>query len=69
MKIMAHTAVNVNHVLGDNAVLDTWKDATIIQQINLAHVGDSYIYNAALSGNQMFQLDQYGAEAFIVSGS
>jgi hypothetical protein len=61
--------VDVNRDVGNNAFLDTYTYTETIQQIFLTPVGNSYIYNAALSDNQMFQLDQYGAEVFIVSGS
>jgi hypothetical protein len=60
---------NQNHEIVDNTMIDTWAEATVLQQINVAHVGNSYIYNAALSDNQMFNIDQYGLEAFIVPRS
>jgi hypothetical protein len=65
-KTSMHTVLDVNPDLGDNTFLDTWTDATVIQQLTLTHIGNSYIYNTALSDNQQFSLDQYGAEAFII---
>jgi hypothetical protein len=62
---MIHTVLDVNPELGGNTFLDTWTDATIIQQLPLTYVGGSYIYNT-LAGNQHFSFDQYSAEAFIL---
>ena len=69
IKTTMHTVVDVNPVLGNNTFMDTWSDATVIRQLTLTQLGDSYIYNAALGSNQQFRLDQFGAEAFITSGS
>lgn len=69
LKTNTHNSLDMNPDLGDNTFLDTWSDATVIQQIILTKIGNSYIYNKALSDNQMFQLDQYGAEAFITQRS
>jgi hypothetical protein len=69
LKINAHNSLDINPDLGYNKFLDTWSDATMIQQIPLTKIGNSYIYNVVLSDNQMFQLDQYGAEAFITERS
>jgi hypothetical protein len=68
-KTIAHSVVDMNPVAGDNTFLDLWSDAVEVQQLSLTHVGNSYIYNAALNDNQTFSLDQYGAEAFITPGS
>jgi hypothetical protein len=66
---MAHSVVDMNPDLGNYTFLDTWSDATAIEQLTLTHVGNSYIYNTVLSDNQLFQLDQFGAEAFVAQGS
>jgi hypothetical protein len=67
----AHVAsdVVVNRDAGNNAVFDTWTYIDVIQNLTLSRVGNSYIYNVVLSNDQMFQLDKYGAEVFIVPRS
>jgi hypothetical protein len=69
LKISVHNAVDMNPYLGNNTYLATWSDATVFQQLSLLHIGNSYIYNTALSENEMFLLDQYGVEATIVPRS
>jgi hypothetical protein len=59
----------VNRDAGNNAVFDTWTYTDVIQHLTLSQVGNSYIYNAVLADNQMFQLDKYGAEVFVVHRS
>lgn len=68
--------INSNNALADerpeivdNTMIDTWAEATVLQQITVTKIGSSYIYNAALQGNQMFNIDQYGVEATIVPRS
>lgn len=68
-KISAQSNVDMNPELGNNTFMDLWSDATVIQQIQLTHIGNSYIYNTVLQDNQTFQIDQNGAEATIVPGS
>jgi len=68
-KTSMHTVIDVNPDLGNNNLLDTWADATVIRQITLTHIENSYVYNAALAGNHHFSLDQYSAEAFLVQES
>jgi len=65
LKVDTHNSLVMNPELGDNTFLDTWSDTTLIQQITLTKIGNNYIYNKALLDNQIFQLDQYGVEAFI----
>ena len=50
----------------DNTITVTHSDVAKIQELALTRVGNSYIYNTVLSDNQMFQLDRYGLEVFIV---
>jgi hypothetical protein len=56
------TAVN-------NTALYTYSGSQWFDQVELQKNQNSYIYNAALSDNQMFQLDQWGVEVFIASRS
>lgn len=44
---------------------DTWSYATQIKQVQLTQNGDTYLYNAVLGENQMFQTDPFGVEVFI----
>ncbi len=59
-------AVDVNPVVDDRTFMDTRSDDTVIQQIPLTHIGNSFVYNAVLGANQKFQFDPSGAEAFII---
>jgi hypothetical protein len=51
----------------NNTITVTRTDAANIQELVLTQIGNSYIYNTVLSDNQIFELDQHGFEAFIVS--
>ncbi|MCL1970684.1 MAG: hypothetical protein FWF66_04420 [Candidatus Bathyarchaeota archaeon] len=57
---------DINAYIESNTYLDTHTQSGKIQELVLAQVGNSYIYNTVLSDNQMFQLDRYGIEVFIV---
>ncbi len=69
LMIKASTDVNINCETGNNTILETWTDSTVIKQITVTQTGNSYIYNTELSENQMFRLDQFSVEAFIVPRS
>jgi hypothetical protein len=66
---MVNTDVDMNHDLGNNTMLDLWAESTVIQHVSLTRIGNSYVYNTALSDTQIFQFDPYGVEAFIVPRS
>jgi hypothetical protein len=66
---MTHNAVDVNTVVDDRTFMDTRSVDTVVQQIPLTQIGNSYVYNAVLGANQKFQFDQSGAEAFIIQES
>jgi hypothetical protein len=61
--------VDIDPTPKDNIFINTFADTIEVQELTLTQVGNSYIYNAVLSDNQMFQFDQYGLEAFIVPRS
>jgi hypothetical protein len=61
----AMSDADVDCDVGNSAFLDTFTNTEILKQLSLTPIGNSYIYNTVLSDNQMFQLDQYGTEAFI----
>jgi len=65
-KVIAHTYIDIDPFRENNTFINTHTVTTSVQQIVLSRVGNSYLYNTVLSDNQMFQLDQYGAEVFIV---
>jgi hypothetical protein len=67
MLTQIHSYVDIEPIGENNTFIDTWADTSNIQEISLTRIGNSYIYNTVLSDNQMFQLDQYGLEVFIVS--
>jgi hypothetical protein len=58
--------VDIDPIGENNTFIDTWADTSNIQELVLTQVGNSYIYNTVLSVDQMFELDRYGFEVFIV---
>jgi hypothetical protein len=66
MLTQVETYVDLDPVGEPNTYTDMRAKASEVQELILTRVGNSYIYNTVLSDNQMFQLDQYGLEVFIV---
>jgi hypothetical protein len=64
VQVVSH--IDIDPIGENNTFIDTFADTSEIQELNLTRVGNSYIYNTVLSDNQMFQLDRYGFEVFIV---
>lgn len=67
--ISANALADVHPEIVNNTMIETWAENLGMQQITVTHVGDSYIYNNALKDNQLFNVDQYGVEAFITERS
>lgn len=65
----ANALADLHPEIVNNTITETWAENLRMQQITVTHVGDSYIYNNALQDNQTFNVDQYGAEAFITERS
>ncbi len=57
-----------NIKLVNNTFTDTMAYAEEFKQIQLTQIGDSYIYNNLLSGNQTLQPDQWASEVFVTEG-
>jgi len=62
----AESLVDIEPIGEDNTYIDMRAKTSEVQKIILTQVENSYIYNTVLSDNQMFQLDRYGFEVFIV---
>jgi hypothetical protein len=67
MLTQVHSFVDIDPIGENNTFIDTWANTAKIQELSLTQIGNSYIYNTVLSDNQMFELDRYGLEVFIVS--
>jgi hypothetical protein len=66
MLTQVETFVDLDPIGENNTFIDMTAKTAEVQELTLTRVGNSYIYNTILSGNQMFQLDRYGLEVFIV---
>lgn len=42
---------------------------TELKEVQVVKTGNNYLYNTVLAANQVFQIDQFGAEVYIKSGS
>jgi len=62
----AQSFVDMDPYGENNTFIETSVTTAEIQTLSLTRNGNSYIYNAVLSENQMFELDRYGLEVFIV---
>ncbi len=67
--LYATASTYVNDWLVNGTYYDTITTSTWLNQVQLENTANGYLYNTVLSENQQFQLDQYGAEAFIEPSS
>jgi hypothetical protein len=53
----------------ETSYTNTYAVVTELKQVQVAKTGNNYMYNTVLASNQIFQLDEFGVEAFIVPRS
>jgi len=63
---LTQSFVDIEPIGENNTFIETGAETAEIQELVLTQIGNSYLYNTVLSENQMFQLDKYGLEVFIV---
>jgi hypothetical protein len=68
-QITLRAAVHSSLVGNITELGDTSTVSEDIKQVQIDTTADVYVYNSILADNQIFQLDTYGAEAFIKTGS